>query len=161
MLNISKEPTFPEHLWGTFAKKMRPERYFVSKTDPNYNERHSLSSALRNWQQILSEARENKWENISYERKLESFVNRAKTEQQQPERKTEIEWYSNVRTTFILTKPAGFVPNFRGLGPHWETAILIINQRRTVSINLFKGRAPKVLQKTWGEEAKSGDMGHQ
>jgi hypothetical protein len=112
MLNTSKEPTFPEHLWGTFAKEMRPERYFVSKTDQNYDERHSLSSALRNWQQRLSEAQENEWENNSHKRKLQSFVTWAKTEQQQLERKTENEWYSNVRTTFIPTKPAGFVPNF-------------------------------------------------
>jgi hypothetical protein len=54
--NISKEHPY---LWGTLAKEIESERYFVSETDPKYDERHSLSTALRNWLQRLSEAEEN------------------------------------------------------------------------------------------------------
>ncbi|KAJ6178938.1 hypothetical protein N7519_009399 [Penicillium mononematosum] len=57
-LGVQEHP-FPEQSWGTFAKEIKSERYFVSETDPEYDERHSLSTALRNWLQRLSEAEEN------------------------------------------------------------------------------------------------------
>jgi hypothetical protein len=57
MLKIFKEHPFLEHLWGILAKEIKSERCFVSETDPEYDERHSLSAAFRNWLQRLSEQR--------------------------------------------------------------------------------------------------------
>ncbi|KAL2818714.1 hypothetical protein BDW59DRAFT_151903 [Aspergillus cavernicola] len=42
----AQEHAFPEHIWGPSVNKVEPERYFVSETDLDYDERHSLSKAL-------------------------------------------------------------------------------------------------------------------
>ncbi|KAL4869218.1 hypothetical protein BDV12DRAFT_85176 [Aspergillus spectabilis] len=46
-----QEPAFPEHIWGQSVNEGEPERYFVSKTDQDYDERHSLSNALAAYQE--------------------------------------------------------------------------------------------------------------
>ncbi|OQE17237.1 hypothetical protein PENSTE_c021G03014 [Penicillium steckii] len=54
---IGAQPiTFSPEEWGVIPDDMNCEEYFVSPTDPAYDEHHILSAALKNWEEIPNKA---------------------------------------------------------------------------------------------------------